>query len=288
MKRQKNGVFLVLAAAVLMSFGGLMIKAIPWNAMAVNSGRNLFAVMVTFGYMKAMGMPVRVNRTVLGCAACITACNVCYTLATRLTTAANAVVLQYTSPVFILLYLWVFFKQKPRRLDLTSCCVVFAGMACCFAGSLEAGGMAGNVLAVAAASCYAVVFMVNMFPGADSFSSYFFSQVMGFAVGLPWLVTEPNLNVGSWAAIVLMGAVQVGAAYILMARGLATTAPVAANLVCMTEPVLNPVWVALFWGEKVSPASLLGIAVVLGGLLFYNLAGAKKRGENAPEPAGVK
>lgn len=97
MKGQKNGVFLVLAAAVLMSFGGLMIKAIPWNAMAVNSGRNLFAALVTFGYMKAMRMPVRVNRTVMGCAACITACNVAYTLATRLTTAANAVVLQYTT-----------------------------------------------------------------------------------------------------------------------------------------------------------------------------------------------
>lgn len=286
MKGRKNGVFLVLAAAVLMSFGGLMIKAIPWNAMAVNSGRNLFAALVTFGYMKFMGMPVRVNRTVLGCAACITACNVAYTLATRLTTAANAVVLQYTSPVFILLYLWVFFKQKPRRLDLAACGVVFAGMACCFAGSLEAGGMAGNVLAVAAASCYAVVFMVNMFPGADSFSSYFFSQVLGFAVGLPWLVTEPNMSAGSWGAIVLMGTVQVGAAYILMARGLATTPPVAANLVCMTEPVLNPVWVALFWGERVSPASLAGIAVVLGGLLFYNLAGAKKRSENTA--AGVK
>ena len=76
MKRQKNGVFLVLAAAVLMSFGGLMIKAIPWNAMAVNSGRNLFAALVTFGYMKAAGLPVRANRTVLGCAACIAACNV--------------------------------------------------------------------------------------------------------------------------------------------------------------------------------------------------------------------
>ena len=151
-------------------------------------------------------------------------------------------------------------------------------------GSLEAGGMAGNVLAVAAASCYAVVFMVNMFPGADSFSSYFFSQVLGFAVGLPWLVTEPNLSAASWGAIVLMGTVQVGAAYILMARGLATTGPVAANLVCMTEPVLNPVWVALFWGETVGPMSLLGIAVVLAGLLFYNLAGAKKR-EEAP---GVK
>ena len=107
---------------------------------------------------------------------------------------------------------------------------------------------------------------------------------VGFAVGLPWLVNEPNLSAASWGAIVLMGTVQVGAAYILMARGLATTGPVAANLVCMTEPVLNPVWVALFWGETVGPMSLLGIAVVLAGLLFYNLAGAKKR-EEAP---GVK
>ena len=76
----------------------------------------------------------------LGCAACIAACCVTYTLATRLTTAANAVVLQYTSPVFIL-YLWVFFHQRPRRLDLAACGVVFAGMACCFAGSLSGGGM---------------------------------------------------------------------------------------------------------------------------------------------------
>ena len=256
--------------------------------MAVNSGRNLFAALVTFGYMKAMGMPVRANRTVLGCAACVAACNVAYTLATRLTTAANAVVLQYTSPVFILIYLWVFFKQKPRRLDLAACVVVFVGMACCFAGSLETGGMAGNLLAVAAASCYAVVFMVNMFPGADSFSSYFWSQVLGFAVGLPWLLREPAMSAASWGAIALMGAVQVSAAYILMARGLATTEPVAANLVCMTEPVLNPVWVALFWGERVGPMSILGIAVVLAGLLFYNLAGAKKRGGSEAAPAKVK
>ena len=278
MDKRKSGVLLVAAAAVLMSFGGLMIKAIPWNALAINSGRNLFAALVTFGYMKATGYPLRCNKTVLGCAACIAACNVFYTLATRLTTAANAVVLQYPSPIFILLYLWAFFRQRPRRLDLAACCVVFAGMACCFAGSLEAGGMAGNLLAVVAASCYAVVFMVNMFPGADSFSSYFFSQLLGFAVGLPWLVREPALSAGSWGAVFLMGTVQVGAAYLLMARGLATTPPVAANLVCMTEPVLNPVWVALFWGEKVGPMSLVGIAIVLAGLLVYNLAGARKRG----------
>ena len=112
--------------------------------------------------------------------------------------------------------------------------------------------------------------------------------MLGFAVGLPWLVAEPAMSAASWGAIALMGAVQVSAAYILMARGLATTEPVAANLVCMTEPVLNPVWVALFWGERVGPMSILGIAVVLAGLLFYNLAGAKKRGGSEAAPATVK
>ena len=284
MKSNKKGMLVVFAAAVLMSFGGLLIKLIPWNAMAINSGRNLFAALVTFGYMKATGYRLRVNWTVLGCAACICLCNIAYTVATRLTTAANAVVLQYTSPVFILLYLWLFFRQKPRRLDLLACGVVFAGMACCFAGSLQAGGMAGNLLAMLSASCYAVVFMVNMFPGADSFSSYFFSQVLGFAAGLPWLLTEPAQSPVSWLGIVLMGTLQIGLAYVLMARGLATTPPVAANLICMTEPVLNPVWVALFYGELVGPMSLVGIGIVLAGLLVYNLAGASKQ-KNTPQAA---
>lgn len=279
MKPKNSGPLLVFFAAVLMSLGGLLIKTLPWGAMAINSGRNLFAALVTFGYMKATGYKLRCNKTVLGCAGCIAACCVTYTLATRLTTAANAVVLQYTSPVFILLYLWVFFHQRPRKLDLAACGVVFAGMACCFAGSLSGGGMAGNLLALVAASTYAVVFMVNMFPGADSFSSYFWSQVLGFVIGLPWLVREPAFSAGSWGAVAFMGAVQVGLAYLLMAKGLAHTKPVAANLICMTEPVLNPIWVALFYGETVGALSLVGIGIVLCGLMVYNLAGAKKRTE---------
>ena len=96
-------------------------------------------------------------------------------------------------------------------------------------------------------------------------------------MGLPWLLTERAFSLPSLAAVAVMGAVQVAAAYILMARGLASTGPVAANLICMAEPVLNPVWVALFLHEAVSPLSLAGIAIVLAGLVFYNLAGAKKR-----------
>lgn len=274
--RKNLGPLFVLCSAVLMSFGGLMIKAIPWGAMAVNGGRNLVAAGFTLAGIYLSGGRLKTNRAVLGCAACIATCCVTYTLAVRLTTAANAIVLQYTSPVFIILYLALFFKQKPRRADLLACAVVFAGMVCFFLESLSAGGMGGNVLALVAAATYAIVFMVNLFPGADSMSSYFWAQVMGAAVGLPWLLTEPNQSAGSWLAILLMGAVQISLAYQLMSRGLKTTRPVAANLICMTEPILNPLWVAVFYGETMGPLAVLGMVVVMAGLTVYNLHTARQ------------
>ena len=136
--------------------------------------------------------------------------------------------------------------------------------------------MVGNLLALAAGALYAVVFMVNMFPDADSFSSYFWGQVISFVVGLPWLIREPNFSAVSWWGIVFMGVIQVGLAYLLMARGLADTKPVAANLICMTEPVLNPIWVAIFYGETIEPIGVVGIIIVLVGLMVYNIANAKK------------
>ena len=103
--------------------------------------------------------------------------------------------------------------------------------------------------------------------------------MLGFLAGLPWLLSEPSFSAGSWGAVAFMGAVQVGLAYLLMAKGLAHTKPVAANLICMTEPVLNPIWVALFYGETVGVLSLAGIGIVLCGLMVYNVAGAKKQTE---------
>lgn len=276
MKQKSIGPLLVLSAAIVMSVGGLLIKIIPWNPIAINSGRNLFAALVTFGYLKAIGHKIKWNPAVFLCAVCMAGCCITYTIAARLTTAANAIVLQYTSPVFILLYLWIWFSQKPKRLDLLACAVVFAGMLCCFAGGLSGGKMVGNLLALAAGALYAVVFMVNMFPDADSFSSYFWGQVISFVVGLPWLIREPNFSTVSWWGIVFMGVIQVGLAYLLMARGLADTKPVAANLICMTEPVLNPIWVAIFYGEIIEPIGLLGIGIVLVGLMVYNIANAKR------------
>ena len=271
----KKGVLFVFFSAALMSTGGLLIKLIPWSAMAVNGGRNIFACLLTLLYMHITGHRLRISLPVLICAACLSLNAIVYTLATRLTTAANAIVLEYISPVFIILYLWVLFRQKPRRLDLLTCGIVLIGIALFFVESLSGGGMVGNLLAIVAAATYAVVFMVNMADGSDGFSSFFLGQLFSAVIGLPWLLTEPRQSAGSWAAIALMGIFQIGIAYIFMCCGLELISPVTANIICMCEPILNPVWVALFYGEKIGPLAILGMVIVIGGLAVYNILNAR-------------
>lgn len=270
MNPKNRGPLLVLTAALLMSTGGLLIKVLPWSPMGINGGRNLFAALVTFAYLRGSRRKLVTNRTVLGCAVCIWLCCLAFTFATRMTTAANAVVLQYVSPVFVILYMALFFKKRPRRADLVACAVVFAGVVCFFVDSLSAGGTAGNLLALVAAATYAVVFLVNMVPGADPFSAYFWAQAIGGITGLPW-VFEARYDARSWLLLIILGVFQVSVAYILMARGLPETGPMAANVLCMVEPVCSPLWVALFYGETVGPLSIAGILIVLLGLLAYNI-----------------
>lgn len=271
-----EGAAAIAVSALLMSMGGLLIKVIPWSALAVNGGRNLFAALITLLYLRLTHRKLRVSVSVLLCGACMTANAILYTCAVRLTAAANAIVIEYVSPAFVILYLWIFFHQRPRRLDLLACVVVFAGVVCFFLESLGGGGTAGNVLAVAAAATYAMVFLVNRFPGSDGFSSFFFGQLFSAVIGLPWLLREPVQTLSVWGMVAFMGVFQIGVAYVLMCRGLATTSPVTANLICMLEPVCNPLWVALFYGERIGPLALTGMGIVLIGLLVYNVLNTRR------------
>ncbi|MEG0769137.1 MAG: DMT family transporter [Ruthenibacterium sp.] len=287
-KQATRGAVCVLFSAVLMSTGGLFIKSIPWSALAVNGGRNLFACAVTFLYIRCTGKKLKFSVPVFACAACLSVNAIVYTMATRLTTAANAVVIQYISPVFIILYLWVLFRQRPRRLDVLTCVLVLAGIALFFLDSLSGGGMAGNLLALLAAATYAVVFLVNMFDGSDALSSFFFGQLFSALIGLPWILMEPNKSAGSWMAIAAMGIFQQGVAYLFMCRGLTLTSPVAANILCMCEPILNPVWVAIFYGERIGALAVAGMAVVIGVLAAYNVLNARAARGTAAAAAQLK
>lgn len=282
--RKKLGVLFVFLAAVLYSIGGLCIKVIPWNGLSINAGRNLVALAVIGVYLLATRHRLKFNRWILVGAVCICGTNSLFTLANKLTTAANTIVLQFTAPIFVILLSAVFWRKRPKWLDLIACAVVLLGVLCFFVDSLEAGGMLGNALALLSGLSYAGVFLLNDLPDSDPISSVFWGDVASVAIGLPFLVQETDFSLVPMTSLIILGAFQVGLAYILLTIGLRTTPAVTASLVSGIEPVLNPILVAVFYHETISPLALLGAAIVVGGVVAYNVLRIKLEKQKELEP----
>lgn len=270
-----TGVICVFLAAILYSIGGLCIKVIPWSGLSINSGRNIVALTVIGVYLAITHHPPRLNRWIFVGALCICGTNTLFTMANKLTTAANAIVLQFTAPIFVILLSALFWRKKPRGLDLIACAVVLLGVVCFFVDSLEAGGTLGNILSLGAGLSYAGVFLLNDLPDSDPISSVFWGDVISVVIGLPFLLGETVWTAPALISLVILGAFQVGLAYILLTIGLRTTPAVTASLVSGIEPVLNPILVAVFYHETIGPLSLLGAAIVVGGVLVYNILNIK-------------
>ncbi len=268
---RRRGTLCVFAAALLYSIGGLCIKVIPWHGMSINGGRTLIALFVVGGYMFLARHKLRWNKWIALGAVAVCGTNVLFTLANKMTTAANAIVLQFTAPIFVILLSLFFWRKKPQRLDLIVCTVVLLGVLCFFVESLEAGGTLGNVLALFAGLSYAGVFLLNDLPDADPISSVFWGDFFSAVMGLPFLLRETDFSPVTLGSLLILGAFQVGLAYVLMCIGLRTTPAVTASLVSGIEPVLNPILVAVFYHETIGPLSLLGAAVVISAVVIYNV-----------------
>lgn len=274
-RSRKIGILCIFIASILYSIGGLCIKVIPWNGMSINSARNMIAVAVIGCYLLLTRHKLRFNRFIALGALCICGTNTLYSVANKLTTAANTIVLQFTAPVFVILLSILFWKRKPKKLDLITCFAVLAGIVFFFLDGLEMGGMAGNVLALISGLCYAGVFLMNDMPDSDPICSVFWGDCLSIILGFPFLLQETAFSATAIISIVVLGAFQVGVAYILMCRGLKTTPPVMASLITGIEPILNPIWVAIFYKETVGPLALVGAVIVIGSIIIYNVKSAK-------------
>lgn len=267
----KKGFCLVFVAALLLSIGGLCIKMIPWQPLSINSFRSIIALVILIPFAKITRVPFRLTPGVLIGAVSVWGATTLFTVATKLTTAGNAVLLQFTAPIFVILLMWLFFRERPRRLDVIACLCVFGGVVCFFLDSLGSGRLAGDVIAVLSGVCYAGVFMMQRLPGGSPLWSTILGQALGAVVGLPFLVQETQFGGTSLLFGTLLGVFQLGLAYAFLTTGLKYAKPITASLVTGIEPVLNPILVALVVGETLSPLSLVGGGVVFVSVMTYNL-----------------
>lgn len=280
LSKENRGTLYVFLAALLYSIGGLCIKVIPWNGMSINGGRTAIALVVIGGYLWWVRHPLRLNRWVALGAVSVFGCNALFSIANKLTTAANTIVLQFTAPIFVMLITLLVFRRRPSRLDVITCAVVFGGVVFFFVDSLEVGGGLGNLLALLSGLAYAGVFLLNDLPDSDAISSVFWGDVLSAVTGLPFLLGETDFSSKALISLTVLGVFQVAVAYILLTIGLKTTPPVTASLVSGIEPVLNPILVAVFYGEKMGPMAVIGAAIVIGGVVIYNVCRAKQPKSN--------
>lgn len=273
MKSNKSYIYplLNLMCAVFFSLGGTLIKLVPWEAMSISAGRAMIAAVMLLIYMRLRRHRIVLNKAVIigGCA--IGLSSILYVVSNKLTTAANAILIQYTAPVFIIFYIWLLFKEKPTKLDIAATVIISLGEICFFIDSLSVGGMLGNVLALIGGAIYAVVFMMKRFDGADTLSSVLIGCLICSVAGFPWLISETEFTPVSIGGILAIGIVQYGLGYICMAEGLMGTPPLTASLISMVEPIINPILAALVLGELLTPMALVGASIVIVSVILYNI-----------------
>jgi len=274
---KKSGYVYVFLSAVFFALGGILIKSNSWSSMSINGLRGIIAFGMLYVDMKIAHHKFCVNKQVIFGAIVNFCMSTLFVMANKMTSAANAIVLQFTMPIFVILLLWIFWKQKPDSMSLITVGVSFVGIIFFFVGSLTPSGMIGNILAILSGLLYAVVFLIKKMPNSDFESSILISFLISFVVGIPFFCNEGSYPVSNFITVALLGVFQIGCAYICLNRGLNHVPPVAASLISMIEPVLNPILVAIFLHEVIGVMEIIGAVIVLSSATVYNLILIKKK-----------
>jgi len=263
------------ATALLWSTGGVAIKAVALSPMAIAGGRGLVAGLFLLAVFFRQ-LDFRLHPAKVGAACCYAAMLLSNVAATKLTTAANAILLAYTAPIYVALLAPAVLGERTCRADWLAIGVTLAGMVLFFLDGLSPSGWWGNILAVGTGLAYAG-FMLAMRAGRED--SPLAAIVLGHGltalVGLPFLVAGPPGTAGDWLGLGYLGLIQQGASLILYVWCIRRVAAVPAMLVLTLEPLCNPVWVAIGQGELPGPWAMAGGALVVGAVTLRGVAAAR-------------
>lgn len=264
---QKKGILLMTVCAVLWSIGGLFIKVIPWNPLVIAGWRSLIAAGVFACYLRWKKYRLVVNRQTLVCALALSCTLLFFVAANKLTTSANAIILQSTSPVFIMLLGTLFLGDHYRKIEYLLVAVVLGGIGLFFVDQLTPGSLWGNLIAVASGVTMALMFLCSSrLPDDESSqSALLLGHLITAAVGVPVMFfTETQVTPQAAGAILVLGIFQLGIPYLLYGIAVRICRPLTCSLIGMLEPLLNPVWVFLVIGEAPGMFAFIGGIIVLG------------------------
>ena len=267
---RRSGPWLILAAAALWSTAGAAIKLCSLNAWQISLGRSLVAAVVLWLFLP--GARARPTRSTWAVAVAYAVTVVLFTVANKLTTSANAIFLQDTAPLYVLLLSPLLLRERPTRGELLSVPLFLVGLLLFFRDQLTPGQVSGNLIALLSGVAFALCILGLRRLGGNNAPAVLLGNLLAGAASLPGSVGGPALTPPDVAIVLFLGVFQLGLSYALFARGLRHTPATEASLLVLLEPVLNPVWAFFLAGERPGPWALAGGGLVLLGTLWRTLA----------------
>lgn len=261
---RKRAVLLLIITSILWSFGGIGIKLMSWNGFAIAGLRSLLAAAVILAVIRRPRLP----RTPYQIAAIL-----CYVglvslivVSTKLTTAANAILLQYTAPVYSAVLGILVLKEPVRKKDVITILLIMSGLVIFLYDGLSGGRLLGNLRALGSGVCYGAM-NVFMRKGGNSApaENVFWGNIATFLIMLP-LMGKPEMTPVNIGMILFLGFIQLGLAYLLYTAAISHVNALEATVITVLEPILSPVWVMLFYGEIPSILTVIGGMIVLAAI----------------------
>jgi drug/metabolite transporter (DMT)-like permease len=280
--RLNKHVLLLLAAAILWSLGGVLIKSIEWTPVAIAGSRSLIAVVVI-----GLAMPAvfsKISWSTLPGALAYAGTVLLFVIATKLTSAANAIFLQYTAPIYIAIISPWILHERTKPLDWLLILVALCGVALFFVDQLSFEGVSGVFAALCSGVSFAwLTVLMRRQRNESPEAIVLLGNVITLLLALPWMLPFAGLERnGVW--ILMLGVVQLAIPYLLYSRAIKHIRALDAAIISTIEPILNPVWVILFKGEHPSRWSLFGGTIVLTTSLLRSFLASrdKQAGGNLP------
>jgi drug/metabolite transporter (DMT)-like permease len=276
---ERRAIISLVFAAALFSLGGVLIKLVDLPAFAVAGGRSAIAAIIILIYIRRPKFTW--SATQIGCAVAYACTVLTFVIANKMTTAANAILLQYTAPVYIAILGAWFIGERTRLLDWITIVLVLMGMVLFLLDGLSAGNWAGNLVALSSAFFYALLTLLLRKQKNDSpFESVLLGNILTAVVGLPAMIGHvPSRN--SIIGLLLLGIFQLGFAYVLFANASRYVTALEMVLVTVIEPILNPLWVVLMIGEKPSVLAMIGGVIVLGAVVGRGILSSRGQNKSA-------
>ena len=283
MNERNKGLLAVVFAALVWSSAGLFIKWLPQEPFTILCVRAMYTMLVFFAVYR---MEVfRVNWLTLLNIFFYASLLICFVTSTKWTTAANSIFLQYTGVAYVLLLEPLLLKVPYRRVNIITTVVCFLGMSLFFMEGFDASGGWGLVIAALSGIAYAgFILGQRANPPEYHVSAVFWGNVVVVLIGLPtFLASAPFTSEAHWM-LAYLGLIQMGLGYLLFTYGLKRTTATETSLITMLEPLFNPVWVVIGYGEKPSTLAIIGGLIIVLALIVRILvlrkASPKLQAEN--------